>query len=305
LKKRYLTLFVLTNDETRPRAFKVPLKVFKAASVAAGVILLVLAYVVIDYTRIKSNAAELHGLRKENTAQRIELQGFAAKFGDLESQMTRLSLFDKKLRIIANLKEPKGEVHPDQVLGMGGGSTTEEEYFGSLGSKVNELSGKMREDLNGLEQRADSQENSFTELQEHLLKQSSLLASTPAIWPARGWVTSSYGERISPFTRLPQMHRGMDIANRVGTPVFAPAAGIVLQVGGDPLLGKMIAVSHGYGMKTTYGHLSETFVRTGQRIRRGDKIGAMGDTGRSTGPHLHYEVSLNGIAVNPNRYILD
>jgi murein DD-endopeptidase MepM/ murein hydrolase activator NlpD len=101
------------------------------------------------------------------------------------------------------------------------------------------------------------------------------------------------------------MHKGLDIANRAGTSVVAPADGIVVLTGADTGLGKMVSISHGYGIKTSFGHLSEIFVKPGQKIKRGAEIGRMGNTGRSTGPHLHYEVSLNGVSVNPAKYILN
>lgn len=120
-----------------------------------------------------------------------------------------------------------------------------------------------------------------------------------------GWVTSGFGFRTDPFTGLTQMHEGIDISNRVGTNVVAPADGIVSDTGNDLVHGKMLVVSHGFGMTTRYAHLSKFTVRVGQKVKRGDKIAEVGMTGRTTGPHLHYEVKLNGISANPMRYILN
>lgn len=306
MNKRYFTLFVLTNDASRSRQLKVPIRLFQAVSAASVLFFVIFAFVLYDYVRLKGNHFELSSLKKENLAQRVELQGFAGKIKDLEGQLAKLSLFDRKLRIIANIEDPKGTNNPDQLMGMGGGdSSVDEEYLNSTAGKKDELVNKMHSELNQLEGRAKTQESSFAELQEYLMKKSSFLAATPSIWPSKGWVTSTFGERISPFTGFPQLHKGLDIANRVGTPILATADGIVVHVGGDPALGKEVTISHGYGVKTTYGHLSETFVHAGQKVKRGAKIASMGNTGRSTGPHLHYEVSLNGVAVNPSKYILD
>lgn len=303
MNKRYFTLFVLKNDASRARQVKVPVGLFKGAAAVLTAFIFIFAFVIYDYARLKGDTAELYSLRKENTSQKIELQSFSAKIKDLETQFAKLSLFDKKLRIIANLEVPKGQ--SEQLMGMGGPSPEDEEYFGTAGSRVDELVGRMRSEISTLEDRAKMQENSFTELQDSLAKQSTMLASTPSIWPSRGWVTSVYGQRVSPFTGFLQQHSGIDIANRMGTPIVAPATGIVIQAGRDTGLGKMVAISHGYGIKTVYGHLSEIFVKVGQKVKRGDKIAAMGSTGRSTGPHLHYEVSLNGMSVNPSKYILN
>lgn len=304
MNKRILTLFVLTNDASKARQLKVPLNFFKAAGIATIAFILVFGFIVFDYARLKWSEFELASLRKENTQQRIELQGFASKIRDLEAQIAKLNVFDRKLRVIANLEDKNGQ-RPGQVMGMGGEEITDEDIFATPGAKVNELVDRMKDDLVNLESQAKTQETSFSALQEHLLKQSSMLASTPSVWPARGWVTSTFGSRISPFTGYPQLHRGMDIANRVGTPVTAPADGIVVKTGFDTGLGKMVVISHGYGIKTTYGHMAEVSVKAGQRVKRGARLGAIGNTGRSTGPHLHYEVSFNGVSVNPSKYILD
>ncbi|MBI5493316.1 MAG: M23 family metallopeptidase [Deltaproteobacteria bacterium] len=191
------------------------------------------------------------------------------------------------------------------MTGMGGGSPAEDEAYMDGAANGGDLVDKMRSDIKDLEDRAATQEKSFTELQGYLMKQASFLASTPSIWPSRGWVTSTYGQRISPFTGNPQMHKGMDIANRIGTPIVASADGIVVAAGPDPGLGMTVVISHGYGIKTVYGHLDKVLVHAGQKVKRGLEIATMGNTGRSTGPHLHYEVSLNGVAVNPSRYIIN
>ncbi|MFQ5735887.1 MAG: M23 family metallopeptidase [Thermodesulfobacteriota bacterium] len=303
MDKRYITLFVLSNHASRTRQLRIPVRLLKAGVALGVVFTLVLMAGIFDYARIRSNYSEYYRLKKESTAQKIELQSFASKIKDMEAQMAKLNLFDKKLRILANIEAPAETANADQIMGIGGAST-EDDYFDS-GSRLDGLVNRMRSDIRVLKHQAATQENSFTDLQERLVKQTSFLAATPSIWPVRGWVTSTYGKRISPFTGRPQKHKGLDIANRVGTPVIAPANGIVVKAGRNGGLGKSLVISHGYGVKTRYGHLSKIFVKVGQRIKRGDKIAAMGNTGRSTGPHLHYEVSLNGLPVNPSKYILN
>lgn len=306
LDRRFLTLFVLANDASKPRKLNIPFRYLKAAGALSVVFSLVLAFIVLDYMRLRVNHVEFSSLKKENAEQKAVLQDFASKISGLESQLARLNLFDKKIRIIANIeKDPKPAGGAEQVLGMGGDSSVDESAFPSAGSRVDELVEKMRSDLLNLEYQAAEQEESFVDLNDHLVKKSVMLASTPSIWPAKGWVTSRFGSRISPFTGAPQHHAGMDIANSTGTPVIASADGIVVKVAKEANLGRVVVVSHGYGIKTTYGHLAETAVAVGQRVKRGAKIGAIGSTGRSTGPHLHYAVSLNGINVNPEKYILD
>lgn len=302
MDRRFLTLFVLTNGSAKPRQIKIPFKILKIAGAVSAVFTLVFGLMLFDYARLKMASLEFGSY----TEQKLALQGFAARIKELEGQVAKLNLFDKKLRIIANIEgEPRPAGAPEQVLGIGGDSDVDEDLFSKPGAKVEELVDKMRSDLLNLEHQATGQEESFKELNAFLVDKSVKLASTPSIWPAKGWVTSTYGGRISPFTGRPQHHAGMDIANRVGTPVSASAAGVVVKAGRDSNLGNMVEISHGYGIKTIYGHLDKIFVKAGQRVKRGDKIAAMGNTGRSTGPHLHYSVAVNGVAVNPEKYILD
>ncbi len=308
MDNKFLTFFILGNDASKARQYKLRIKSLKIAGGIGAFLFLALAFVVADYSRIKYNTSELYSLRKETTAQKVEILDFAAKIRDLETRLASLNIFDKKIRIIANLDGPKTVPTQDQAMGLGGvggGTSSEDNGFVTPKAKVDDLIARMKSDIKQLESRANHQESSFTELHGALVNKASFLASTPSIWPVRGWVTSTYGDRTSPFTGFTQLHNGMDIANRMGTPIAATANGIVVQAGRDPGLGKVVSISHGYGIKSIYGHMSEIHVRVGQKVRRGDKIGAMGSTGNSTGPHLHYQLSVNGVTVNPAKYLLD
>jgi murein DD-endopeptidase MepM/ murein hydrolase activator NlpD len=163
-----------------------------------------------------------------------------------------------------------------------------------LGDRIDSLVGE-----------AEKNERSLAELQRYFEDQKSLLASTPSIWPARGWVTSDFGARLDPNTAKRVKHNRMDITNPHGAPVIAPADGVVVFAGVEGAYGKVVVLDHGFGLKTRYGHLSEFHVERGERISRGQEIGAIGNTGRSTGPHLHYEVRVNGISQNPRKFILE
>ena len=127
----------------------------------------------------------------------------------------------------------------------------------------------------------------------------------PSVWPTKGWLTSRYGVRISPFTGRRQHHAGIDIAARAGTPINAPARGRVSSIGSRGPLGNSLMVDHGFGLKTFYGHTQEIFVKVGEIVARGQTIASIGSSGRSTGPHLHYGVHVNGKARDPLNYIFD
>jgi murein DD-endopeptidase MepM/ murein hydrolase activator NlpD len=152
---------------------------------------------------------------------------------------------------------------------------------------------------------AEKTEEGMRELKAFFEVQRSILASTPSSWPVHGWVTSSFGYRFDPFTGEKSFHRGLDITTQMGIPVLAPADGQVISAVYDPNYGKMILIDHGNSVVTRFAHLSEMNVSEGDRVERGQTLGAVGNTGRSTGPHLHYEVEINGIAINPLKYILE
>ncbi len=148
-------------------------------------------------------------------------------------------------------------------------------------------------------------EGNIHNLDQFLLDKESFLNSTPTIIPADGWITSYFGQRMSPWAGRLKMHEGLDVGAPYGTPVVAPADGIVTFSGEKAGFGKFVQVDHGYGMETLYAHNQSLHVRSGQKVKRGALLAAVGNTGHSTGPHLHYEVRVNGIAVDPLYFILE
>jgi murein DD-endopeptidase MepM/ murein hydrolase activator NlpD len=143
------------------------------------------------------------------------------------------------------------------------------------------------------------------ELDQYLLDKDSILSSTPTIMPAVGWITSYFGHRISPYAGRLKMHEGLDVGAPFGTPIVAPADGIITYSGNKAGFGKFVQIDHGYGIETLYAHSQKLFVRKGEKINRGDLLAKVGSTGYSTGPHLHYEVRVNGIAVDPLYFVLE
>jgi len=132
----------------------------------------------------------------------------------------------------------------------------------------------------------------------------SLISSIPSEWPTKGWVSSRFGRRRSPWTGKKEFHAGIDIASRRGTPVYAPGNGLVKYVSSSSGMGKSIVLNHGQGITTLYGHLSKIHVKKGERVQKNQKIADVGNTGKSTNSHLHYEVRINGIPIDPRRKLL-
>jgi hypothetical protein len=316
----------------------------RAVWVAVGIALIGLL-ATWDYWRKWADNAELAGLRIEAAEQREQIDRFRRTLSEVETELARVRELERKVRIIANLPgaaavggaevtelvpagadgQAIGEpavpagvpIDPDQ-LGTGGdgpdlpmsslpadGLSPDEAQSRALttdGARLVDALGRLADRMTG---NASVQGDSLELLLEQLDDKRVKLASMPSIWPARGWLTSRFGPRVSPFTGRRQMHAGLDIASREGTPIIAPAQGRVSYVGRKGPMGNTVILDHGFGVKTIYGHTSAIHVKPGQSVERGQKIASIGSTGRSTGPHLHYVVEVKGKPRNPLDYIFD
>jgi murein DD-endopeptidase MepM/ murein hydrolase activator NlpD len=302
LDKDYFNILIFGQKTSKTRHFRIHKKTFKVGLYLLAFGLLSTIFFFCDYIQVRKKGVELTQLRQETEEQRSKIHFFSSKIEDLERQLSRLKDFDKKIRIIANLE--RGQETPS-VMGMGGPSPSDVREKLRAEKDETGLVHQMRTDVERLKSEAVSREESLSELEKLLQTKKEILVRTPSIWPVHGWVTSGFGFRTNPFTGLTQMHEGLDISNRIGTPVIAPADGIVSDTGKDFSYGNVVVISHGFGITTRFNHLSKILVGAGQRVKRGDKVAEVGTTGKSTGPHLHYEVRVNGIPVNPVRYILN
>ncbi|BBO66188.1 peptidase M24 [Desulfosarcina alkanivorans] len=234
--------------------------------------------------------------------QRLQLQSFAREINGLKEQLVKLDNFEKKIRVVANLAP--GQVD-DNLFGVGGAAPEDLDPQLDLTQRHEGLMREMHRHVDELDQASQRQAENLGSLLDNLEGQRNLLAATPAIRPTSGWITSRFGRRVSPFTGKKELHKGMDIANRKGTAILATANGVVSYAGKKGAMGNIVVVDHGHGIVTRYAHLSKTLKKRGEKVKRGDIIAQMGNSGRSTGPHLHYEVHLNGVPVNPSKYILN
>lgn len=233
--------------------------------------------------------------------QKTQILSLANKIQALEKDLQRIRDFDSKLRVMINLDQEKRS----SVTSVGGaeGADFAEGYLPMHRQEL--LARKMHNFLQQLNTEARLEEVRQEELLHVIRTNQDLWAATPSIWPTEGWVSSSFGYRSSPFTGKREFHKGIDMSAPIGTPIYAPAKGVITQAGRDGGYGLCITISHGSGMTTRYGHLHSIPVKAGKTVTRGELIGYVGNSGRSTGPHLHYEVRLNGVPVNPIRYVLN
>jgi hypothetical protein len=296
-------ILIFSKKASTIRRFRFPRLLAQLICLAIPICFILLGYFSFDYVMMRQEVLELNRLREETQLQRSQILFFSEKIGEVEKKIAGMREFDRRLRMLANL-ESSGD-GMKRFLGVGGPPPADIRETLLLQGNEAELVQQMRHDLERLDGEAAGEGDSLRELESLLQNKEVQLANTPSIWPARGWLTSGFGYRISPFTGLRQRHEGIDISNRVGAPVIAPADGLVTNIGREWGFGKILIISHGFGFTTRYAHLHRINVKIGQKVNRGIQVGEIGNTGRSTGPHLHYEVMVNGVPVNPMKYILD
>jgi len=297
---RFLTILFLTDATTSPRQVRLSQRALGGVLVGGVLTLLVLGYFGIHFLTVEVDYLELIRLRHAVQAQ----QEMAQQLETLSQEMTRLRTFDTQIRRLAGMQA--GPAAGTPTLAVGGG-TLELAKALKEGEQAEQvlLLARLYQDLERLEREIALRAESLQAVTEYLMKQKDRLTATPALWPTEGHVTSPFGPRTSPFTGQPQQHTGVDIAAPPGTPIRAPADGIVTFAGTLPGYGHALVLTHGFGFKTFYGHNQRNQVIKGQTVKRGQVIALVGNTGYSTGAHLHYEVLLNDQPHNPLKYIVD
>lgn len=297
-----ITLVLLPDGARNMKQIKIPRFLLYFSCLFSIALASFLVWGVRDYRSIKTTIPQLADLEAENEQQKRQIASLAQKIDHISGKMIELKKFDQKLRTMVNL-----ETNDDSsgFLGIGGSDPSVVNPDYTIEKAHKKLVRLMHQSAENLNSEISVQIKDTAELCRYLEDQRSLLASTPSIWPVEGWVSSGFGHRISPFTNEKEFHSGLDISGRMKTPVIAPADGIVTFVGENYGYGKFFHLNHEFGLKTIYGHLSEVLVKKGQYVKRGEKIGLLGSSGRTTGPHVHYEVQLKGVPVDPRRYILN
>ncbi len=329
MERRYS--LILVTDETSPiRRFDVRRSVVRRGLWGAGIFVLVLLGFFVDYVWVRIEHREFEALRVQNAQQRAKIESFDETVSGVEATLARMRELERKVRIIANLPGSAASGGADVfAVGAGEGGDIDAAERGEAGPTPTGEGALpapapalrrtirapnmpddgrvslLRREAERLGYVARERLLSLKELVDGLEDKHQRLASSPAIWPAQGWLTSRFGTRISPFTGRRQFHAGIDIAGAPGTDVVATARGKVIFAGSKGPLGQTVIVDHGYGVRTHYGHNKSVSVKRGDRVDRGSVIARLGNSGRSTGPHVHYTVEVKGKAVNPIDYIFD
>jgi len=295
MAKKFISIVIVPNWKTSFRTINIPQKAVRLM-LGAGISFLVLfVFFLLDYFSMTMTKARYRELLKETSVQKETIANYESTISQMKETIRNFEDYARKINVLAGLQSPenlKGEP------GLGGGERAD---------LILPQQNKNIEPgaLQAIKQRADAVEKNLNYMLHFFESQTAVLATTPTIWPTVGWVSSPFGPRIDPFTGRNAFHAGLDIATNLNNPVVATADGVVVQVGSDKYKGNYVSISHGNGFSTEYWHLNKYAVRSGQKINRGQVIGYVGKTGKALGPHLHYEVHLNGKPINPVHYIIE
>src|SRR5687768_11801745 len=317
------TVMIFRGSMSGPLKFSFSRSLIRKA-IGFGVALLVIEAVLLSQTVMRIGEIwELKALRAEMASVREQTTTFSNSVNDLKRRLLAMKEVNQRLRVMLGIDSQKtegvldGKGGDSEVLPQGELSSMDRSSSESVGIKgvsyestgedqpKDPLLSRVQAGLAWLQNEAGSEERSLQDLTSVIETKQAKWDATPSIWPVKGWITSGFGKRVSPFTGQMSLHEGVDIGAPFNTPVQSPAAGRVVVTGFDPRMGNLVAIDHGYGMETQYGHMAKVLVKSGQKVRRGDVIGLVGSTGLSTGPHLHYHIKSNNHAIDPQRYILD
>lgn len=284
--KKNLTFVIASSDDARIYKFKIPHSVALGGAIFT-VLFLSFSFVgSLYYSFLNYRSRDYDRLQTENGRLLSENSQFKAAAGRLEEKLVSLEVISEKLRRMSGL-----ERQPEANVGVGGRTS---------GLPISMSSGDR---IDYMGDRVGDLEAEFRQLNDFYQRQNMLMAATPSIAPVRGYTSGSFGFRLDPFSSTKDFHPGIDISSAYGNRIVATADGVVTFASSRPGYGKTVIIDHRFGMSTLFGHMSRIVVRPGQRIKRGEVIGYVGNTGRSTGPHLHYEVRMNDRPLNPMKFL--
>lgn len=296
--KRRWTLVIVPPGSGASKIFEVSQSLLK---LAAGVgVIAVLVAIVLGYSTYSRTLHLSHAsaVEKENQALSSEIATMAGRIDSLSDTLDVIAQRDSRIRLLANLDPIDPQV---QQAGIGG----PEPAAARQPSQIVREAGRVQVDLNALVRRANLLAASFREAAESLASNKQRLEAMPSIMPTQGWLSSAFSSmRAHPILHISRPHEGIDVAAPMGAPIEAPANGVVVSAGWENGYGNILEISHGYGIVTKFAHASKLLVVVGQRVTRGQRVALVGSTGLATGPHLHYEVHVNGKPVDPLRYVL-
>jgi murein DD-endopeptidase MepM/ murein hydrolase activator NlpD len=299
---RILTFLYLPAGSHEPRTFRVSRNAVLALAATVMVSLGISGWVVLHYSSRLKDAYTMESLQTQNDELRGELDALGGEVETLRRQVAQNFDFQKKARILANMDELDEDV---AQVGVGGTGFASTQLLTSVGPAERARLASARRDIEKLLRQARLQKADYESILGELETANEKSRNTPSLRPVNvGFVSSRFGWRMDPMSGRRTMHRGVDFSARLGTPVYSTADGVVTFSGVWHTYGNVVEISHGGGFVTRFAHLQRRLVHKGQRVTRGDVIGRVGSTGRSTFSHLHYEIEQDGERVDPMRFVL-
>jgi murein DD-endopeptidase MepM/ murein hydrolase activator NlpD len=302
MKDKYFNFLYIPTSNAEPKQIRVRrilvYTLLSALALGAGIA----TWAVFKYSGKIQETYRLTSLERENARLRGDLHEFAEELDALQRQVAQNFDFQKKARILAQLDEMSEDV---TEVGIGGPDYAYIQSVAYLDPETRDKVLSMKGGVDKALRQARLQRDSYQDIIENLESSNDLQRHTPSLRPVNvGFVSSYFGRRMDPMNGRRTMHRGLDFSARKGTPVVAPADGVVTFSGRWKTYGKVVEVSHGHGFVTRYAHLEKQLVRKGQKVKRGDIIARVGSSGKSTFSHLHYEVEVDGKRTDPLKYIV-
>jgi len=311
MKKKNYSIIIVTGATSTNKEFVISSKLIKNSIFAFSVLLLIFGFVIFDYLTTSFDKEKMKRLEIENIEKAKVIDELTVYFKSLERNLAQMETYKKRIMVAVGLTSP----HALEEVGAGGSggegpirnmeSPTEIARVKEPVQAKTQSYDRILQDVKNLTLEAGDVEKTLQFVESQIDQQKAKLACTPALWPTRGYLTDSFGMRTHPITGKRSFHNGLDIATQLGNKVIAPADGYVILTDKTSIMGNLICIDHGFGFATRYGHLASLGVKEGDRVKRGQVIGYVGNTGRSTAPHLHYEVIYNNKNQNPMNFVFD
>lgn len=300
-KKRYFTIMIIPHTEENVFSIRIPMYLFQLTGIFLVAALIISFVWFRSSQKLQEEVADIRRLREEKRILNEQIDLMTRETEELIHYIDRIEALAWEIRKLMNHAPKEPEVVKDNIWD---GYLVRERGDYLLASRGdNRVIGRNEANIAYLQEVLPQKADELASLKSDVQEYQKRLAATPSIWPTRGRVTSEFGTRLSPFTRRREFHYGIDIAAPRGTPVYATAEGEVILAAYRRGMGNTIIIDHGYNFRTLYGHLSGFAVAIGDWVKKGQFIGYIGSSGLSTGSHLHYEVHVKGVAVNPREFL--
>jgi murein DD-endopeptidase MepM/ murein hydrolase activator NlpD len=311
MKDKNYSIIIVTEATSSNKEFVISSKLIRNSIISVFILLVIFGFVIFDYLTTSFDKEKMRRLERDNVKKEETIAQLTRNLEGTVKKLKKMAVFEERIKVIAGLQAP----YALEEVGSGGpeydSSISNESgdiEFQSPKQMVNQKPQTSKNVLDRSKQilnEAEKIESSLKYVETHINEQKAKFAATPSLIPTKGYISSGFGRRVHPVTGKRHNHQGLDIATQLGNKVIATADGYVLVTEFNSYLGNIVHIVHGYGYSTIYGHLASFKVKEGERVKRGQVIGFVGNTGISTAPHLHYAIMYMGKYLNPIDFIIE